>query len=377
MGDGSAPLVAFATAGLPTTNRGVSDSGSTDQPRRVTSVDWMAASIDLVALLDQHGMLPTWEILGDLNGFGGDAINVAAAIHATFFAGTGVRLDNEKRKGSFYKWRFHLLDASNAKVGQIEMGGAHTMRKDGTPTARIELTGNGCRAYEGNAHSDHAKRWLELRAKLASVAGRLSRCDLAFDDLDGTYNLAFCVRLFLAGKFNARGQEPAMNEHRHYQQRKGDTVNIGSPTSERFMRVYEKGKEQGDEKSVWVRWEIQFRASSRRELDLDMLTSPADFMRGAYEALDFICDTARRLDVTKEQMAATLISATKHLRRQYGATLNFFATILPDANALGEFMVNLVGPRLPEWAHQHLGPHGYVPLLDAIRIDPAHATSNT
>lgn len=315
-------------------------------------------------------MLPHWEILQDINGAGFDCNSVASAIFASFFAGSGIRLDDEKRKGSFYKWRFHLLDAANEKVGQIEFGGGHTMRKDGTPTARIELTGIGCRVYEGIADADHAERWLALQAKLASVAGRLSRCDLAYDDLDGIHNLAFLVRLFLVGKFTVRGQEPSMHEHRHFQQRKGDTVNIGSPTSERFMRVYEKGKEQGDDRSVWVRWEVQFRSSTRRELDLEMLTSPADYMRGAYEALDFISETARRLDVTKEQMQATLVSATKHLRRQYGATLNFFATILPDHEALGAFMVNLTGPRLPEWAIQHLGPHGYAPLLDAIRAHP-------
>ncbi|MDR7135721.1 DNA relaxase NicK [Lysobacter niastensis] len=364
------PLVAFAVAGLPTTNRGVSLSGSAQlQPLTTVVVDWMAGSVDLAEVLAHQGHLKTWEIFNDLNGYGFQTQQVAACVFSSIFAGTDLHLCKEQRKGTFYKWRHHLISASGEKVGQIEFGGPHTMRQDGTPTARVELTGKGCRLFEGAAESDHAERWSSLRAKLASVAGRLSRVDIAFDDFAGTYNLAHAVKLWQSGKFDARGQTPDLESVNHAKGLKGDTIYIGSRASEKFLRVYEKGKEQGDESSVWVRWEAQFKASSRRELDLDMLTAPAEFMRGAYRALSFISETLRRLDLTKEQAAANIHGALKHLRRQYGKTLNFLKQTFPDDEALGSFLINVTRPGLPDWSWQYLGQDGYLSVLDAMRVE--------
>lgn len=372
------PLLAFACAGLPTTHRGVSHSGNLDlKPLTVVSLDWISASTDLAEVLALQGHLKTWEIFNDINGFGFQTGEVAACIYSAFFAGTDLRLDTEQKKGSFYKWRYHLVSQSGAKVGQIEFGGAHTLRKDGTPTARIELTGQGCRIFEGAAEADHAKRWLALKAKLSSVAGRISRLDIAFDDFAGTYNLAYAVKLWQQGKFDARGQTPDMETVSHAKGTKGDTVYIGSRASEKFMRVYDKGKEQGDESSVWVRWEVQFSSSTRRELDLDMITSPAEFMRGAYKCLEFICETLRRIDLTKEQATANIHGAIKHLRRQYGKTLNFLMQTFPDDSSLGEFVINLSRPGLPDWAWQYLGPDGYLSVLDAIRVERPDSGNNS
>lgn len=362
---------AVAFAGLPATNRGVSHSGSDTVPavRTAVCVDWFAASVDLVAVLKEQGEPNTWEIMQDVNGYGYTTGEVAAALVCLFFADApGIVLDKEQRKGTFYKWRYHLLGRDGKKLGQLEFGGPHTMRQDGTPTARVELTGQGCRAYEGDAESAHAERWAFLRAKLASVGGRLSRVDTAFDDLDGVHNIAHALRLWQSGQLNNRGQQPNVQQVSDLKGRKGDTIYIGSRTSEKLMRVYEKGKELGDEVSPWVRWEIQFKASTRKELSLDMLTNPAEFMRGAYAALHFVSELARRLDVTKEQAAATVKSALRHLRRQYGATLNFLSHALPDSDAVGVFVSeNLSGPKFPAWACQFLGAGVFGPLLDAMR----------
>lgn len=367
------PLVAFVgVAGLPSTNRGVNGSVADHlqlQPLTCVSLDWLAASVDLGEVFAHQGNLKTWELFNDINGFGWMTGEVASMIYCQFFAGSDLALCKEQRKGTFYKWRYHLLGRAGEKVGQIEFGGPHTLRKDGTPTARIELTGIGCRLYEGEADSGHAERWLVLRAKLAGVAGKLSRVDVAFDDFAGTYNLAHAIKMYQAGKFAVRGLTPDMESVNHAKGTKGDTIYIGSKASEKFLRIYEKGKEQGDESSVWVRWEVQFKHSTRRELDLDMLTAPADFMRGAYACLEFICATLRRLDLSKEQAAANIHGAIKHLRRQYGKTLNFLMQTFPTDEAMGSFVINLSRPGLPDWAWQYLGPDGYLSVLDAMRVD--------
>src|SRR5690606_29529168 len=116
-----------------------------------------------VAVLRHQGEPNVWEVMQDVNGFGYMTGEVVASIMCLFFAGIpGLTLDPMQRKGTFYKWRYHLLGGDGSKVGQIEFGGPHTMRQDGTPTARIELTGQGCRLFEGNAESAHAERWADL-----------------------------------------------------------------------------------------------------------------------------------------------------------------------------------------------------------------------
>lgn len=59
----------------------------------------------------------------------------------------------------------------------IELGGENCRRVDGTYTARIELTDDGCRAV-AVARCGHAQRWLEPRAKLESCGGRTTRVDV-------------------------------------------------------------------------------------------------------------------------------------------------------------------------------------------------------
>ena len=362
------PLVAFAVGGLPTTNRGVSRSES---PRSLVLVDWVSASVDLGALLLEFGEPLTWELLNDANGQGFHAPEIAHYIFHYLLKDSGVVLNPEPKRGSFYKWRFDVTTPIGAKCGQIEFGGPHTMRADGTPTARIELTGEGCRRIEqaaGDARSDHAKRWLLLQAKLASVGGRLSRCDCAFDDLDGLHTLAFAFKLWASGKFNARGQTPDCQQVSDAKGRSGDTLYIGSRTSEKFLRVYEKGKEQGDEASPWVRWEVQFRASSRRDLPLEMLTEPGAAIRGAYPFLEFVCDEQLPRAIAEASADATLKTALRHFRHQYGAAVNFLAQALPDDVALGEFLrQNVARPKLPKWADQYFGAEAFSSVLDAMR----------
>lgn len=368
MADGSRMFA--AQPGLPATNRGVSgsDSDRGTPVRGFVGIDWFAASVCIVTVLREQGEPCTWELLSDINGYGYQTGSVAACIFAAFFAGTGLVLEPTQKQGTAYKWRYEIKTPDGKKAGQIEFGGAHTMRKDGTQTARIELTAKGCRVYEGEAGRDHAAQWSLLRAKLESAAGQLSRVDLAYDDLDGVYNLAHALKLWAQGKFNGRGQQPRCEHIADLKGQKGDTVYIGSRQSERFMRVYEKGKEQGDELSPWVRWEIVFKHSPRKPLAFDMLTNPAHYMRGAYDALHFISELAARLDVVKEEAAATLKSALKHLRRQYGATLNFLSQVSTDAEALGQFVMDCCrGNKLPEWGYQFLGAEVSASLLDAMR----------
>lgn len=314
-----------------------------------TRIDWLAASIDLLAVLREQG----WDgderdTLDELNGTGTNATELALQVFAFLFAGTGMELAAEATKGRFYHWRVSIR-AAGEHVGLIELGGVHTMRKDGTATARVELTGDGCTRY-AVAGSGHAKRWLELRAKLESVSARLTRVDVAADDLVGLYPISMARQWYDEGAFDARGQRPKARLFDDFDSGEGKTLYVGSKSSEKQLRVYEKGRELGDPTSPWVRYEVQFAASNRKELPLDILRDPSSYLLGAYPVLRFIRAVAARIDVTSAANTATWKSARRHLRRQYGATLMFIVKNTPDPDACMRVIESLTTPRLPAWA---------------------------
>lgn len=333
-------------AGLPSSNRGVSEFR--ESPISV-GIDWIACSVALLSVLQERGWhdvagetLPT-----DLTEQQAHEFAQVVAWH--FFPGTAIALADEVGKGRFYQWRVPLR-IGEEYVGLVELGGPNTCRKDGTVTARFELTGDGCRAYQGAAGSGHAKRWLELLAKLESCAGRITRCDIAADDLAGMFPVRMAMQWREEGKFDNRGQTPKARLYDDLESGDGKTLYIGSSSSEKQLRVYEKGRELGDRESPWVRYECQFKASNRKELPLDILRNPAGYLLGAYPVLSFINAMAQRVDVTNAANAATWKSCRRHLKRQYGATLAFIVKNTNSDESLRRVIETLTSPRLPAWA---------------------------
>ncbi|MEE7546138.1 replication protein [Xanthomonas sp. Kuri4-1] len=341
----------LAVSGLPSSNRGVSEFRNADGTLTVV-IDWFSASVDLMAALRQIGFLDrdnAEEVRQWMDASGENARVVAMQVFCWFFAGLGLELDQEARGGQFYLWRLRIVNADGKHVGLVELGGENCRRADGIYTARIELTGEGCKAMSA-ARCGHAKRWLELRAKLESCAGRLTRVDVAADDLIGAYPLKLAQTWYADGEFDNRGQRPKAQLVDDYDSGDGKTLYVGGKKSEKQLRVYEKGREQGDRLSEWVRYEAQFRASNRKELPLDLLRDPAGYLLGAYPVLKFLRCVATRIDITKAAVEATWKSARRHIKRQYGATLNFITRHCPTPEALHAVIHTCTSNKLPAWA---------------------------
>ena len=339
-----------AVWGLPSSNRGVSEFRERDEAISV-HIDWVAASVALLDVLQDQGWpFGIAETLAEIDVDAQRAHDVALAVFVHFFAGSGFVLADEATGGRFYKWRVAIRTPDGEFCGQIEVGGEHCYRKDGTVTCRIELTGAGCAIYAGASRSGHAKRWLELLAKLESSEGRLTRCDVAADDLQGKYPISMAQQWYVAGEFDRRGQRPKARLIDDYDSGDGKTFYVGSKTSEHQLRAYEKGRELGDRQSPWVRYEGEFRASSRKELPLDMLRRPGDYLLGAYPVLRFLQAMATRIEATKEAAICTWKSARRHLARQYGKTLRFIVHHCKTPEALQYVIESATSDQLPAWA---------------------------
>jgi len=83
---------------------------------------------------------------------------------------------------------------------------------------------------------------------------------------------------------------------------------------------------------------------------LDMLRDPAGYLLGAYPVLRFLNCVATRIEITKAAVGATWKSARRHLRRQYGATLNFITRHCPTPEALHAVITTCTSHKLPAWA---------------------------
>ncbi|MCD9125863.1 replication initiation factor domain-containing protein [Luteimonas fraxinea] len=311
------------------------------------------------------------ELFADLDGaVGFSAPMVAKTVVAQFFPDM---FDiGEQGRGRFYAWRFALRDVSGEHVGLIEFGGVHTIREDGTRTARVELTGAGCRIFEAASNGcDHAQRWSLLASLLGCFDARITRIDIAADDFTGKYPVAWAIEKYEAGEFDRRGQRPKARLIDDMGNKTGKTFYVGSRKSEQQLRVYEKGREKGDTESEWVRYEGEFHASARRELPLDMLIDPAPYLVGAYPLLDFVDGIGVRLRIATEEMLASCVRAVTHFRRQYGPMVNALLHASGgDEAMLARLVQGTARSKLPEWCPR---PADAVQLLTAILFAPSGA----
>ncbi|HID9489542.1 TPA: replication initiation factor domain-containing protein [Stenotrophomonas maltophilia] len=341
----------LAGSGLPSSNRGVSEFRNADGTLTV-GIDWFSASVDMFAVLNELAFRDgdSFEEVRNWIDYSADNARVVALqMFCWFFAGLGLELDEVAGGGRFYLWRVKIINAEKKFVGMIELGGDNCRRADGTYTARIELTGEGCKSIAA-ARCGHAQRWLELRAKLESCGGRITRLDVCADDLMGKYPLRLAQKWYDEGEFDNRGQRPKAQLVDDYDSGDGKTLYVGGKKSEKQLRVYEKGRELGDKSSPWVRYEAQFRASNRKELPLDLLRDPAAYLLGAYPVLRFLRCISSRIDVTKAAAVATFKSACRHFKRQYGGFVNFVFRTCPDEEAAVAVFKSCTSPKLPKWA---------------------------
>jgi phage replication initiation protein len=129
---------------------------------------------------------------------------------------------------------------------------------DGSPKMGInlEMSGQGCRAFETFGHGDWAKILKPFAAD--RKAYNITRLDIAYDDHTGLLDIAKIARSTRKGWYVARSQN---NEVIYSTKKKikGTSVNIGSKQSEALIRMYDKAAERKIPDKHWIRCELQLR----------------------------------------------------------------------------------------------------------------------
>jgi phage replication initiation protein len=195
----------------------------------------------------------------------------------------------------------------------------------------LQLTGTGCQFVPD---------WHRLRDLLEQLDARITRLDLAVDLLDGEHTVDEAVSWHGEGGYTSRGRTPSTHVAGDWVDGvKGRTFYVGQAANGKLLRVYEKGKEQGDLLSPWVRFEVQF-GNRDRVIPFEALTERDQFFAGAYPALvEVVKSAAVPIATVQTGGHVTLSHLLHHLRRCYGKCIDVLTS---DAGASSSALVEEV-----------------------------------
>jgi hypothetical protein len=155
---------------------------------------------------------------------------------------------------------------------------------------------------------------------------KITRVDIAHDDLEGEIPLSKFINYYDEGQFTIRGSAPSCRLIDDRGSGDGCTFYVGNKANGKEACIYEKGKQLGDSKSPWVRSEVRL-TSVDRIIPLDVLTSSAMYMAGAYPVFARLCAFCERIAVIKKQATITFDSLIKYASTAYGGLINVMSSI--------------------------------------------------
>ncbi|MBV1843637.1 replication initiation factor domain-containing protein, partial [Photobacterium ganghwense] len=188
----------------------------------------------------------------------------------------------------------------------------------------------------------------EMHKVLHELPGaKITRVDIAFDSLDGKYDIKTARKMAEQGQFVTRGRPASycyiesghLSKVVSYQKESGNTESlksrygfvadkgksfyVGTRDAGKMLRVYEKGKQLKSHHKDWVRWELELRAKDR-VLPFDVLISPDKYLTGAYPALAFVGSAEQCVIAThKRKWFTSVDNAVRNGATQCGKLVNF------------------------------------------------------
>lgn len=248
--------------------------------------------------------------------------------HLEYIFGFSTTSKNQSGR-NFYKQSYVL----GRDMGQVCIGGQRN-------TILVMLSGKGC----SFANEGWERRLYTFLTNIAKRA-KLTRIDLAHDDFDGS-NISVDwaeeqdTNSEKGTGFQNGARKPNV-EHKGNWKRpngRGRTLNIGSRESGMYVRVYEKGRAEGDPEDNWQRAEVEFKASDRI-LPFDMLLAPSEYFMGSYPCFAELKNTIQpaKIEALKKNASITAKAALETIKHQYGKYFNFFKQVFT-----ADELINLV-----------------------------------
>lgn len=96
--------------------------------------------------------------------------------------------------------------------------------------------------------------WRDLVDCLRTYGAYFARLDLSMDVHNPTFGIDYLAAEALGGYAVTKARKVS-----YVSSSSGDTLYVGSRTAEKFLRIYDKGAQQGGERGVWFRVELELK----------------------------------------------------------------------------------------------------------------------
>lgn len=237
----------------------------------------------------------------------------------TEILGYGVTRDL-KRSRDFYLNAWELGD----NYGHVGIGGQNQRS-----TIMVSINGAGCLA----AREGWERRLFEFLTKKARRPS-ITRVDLAHDCFNGEVSVDQADGWYDDGLFTASVNAP----HHEYKGNwkkpngKGRSLYIGLRRNGKLCRIYEKGKEQGDALSEWVRIEVEYR-NVKRVIPFDVLLDPSAFFVASYPCLRFIQPERQpeRMEIKRKTAQINVEASLDNICASYGKYVRVLVGLMGES----------------------------------------------
>ena len=283
----------------------------------VVGLDWVTFSFCQSTFGDKYAALPPAMVEDAV----GDAIQTW--LDQLLFEIFGFGIASKREKGMhFNKYGFDLQD----NLGIVLYG--HNNKR-----ITVQINGTGC-ALARKGWNEQLYKFLKVQAK----APKLNRVDLALDDFESEFvSVDMANDWDTDGMFWCGGRFSEINKLGDWKRinGKGRTLTIGNRSSSKFLRFYERGKKEGDSLSLWTRAELELK-STDRYLPLDVLLSPSTNFKGAYPALEALCNSLadfvapEKCRLIEKQATINSDKALSILKHQFGKYIRQFRKYIND-----------------------------------------------
>lgn len=205
------------------------------------------------------------------------------------------------------------LRSHGENIGLVAFGGNRG-------SVHVSITGLGCAGIQD---------FRALQDIMESLPDcKITRADVTYDDLEGACTVEKWREIYINGGFHKVGAKPGCDQQGDWTNQDaplGRTFYIGSrKLSSKYVCIYEKGKQQGDPQSPWVRIEVRYMARDII-IPFEILTRPEVYFSESYPALeiDGLAKNQSRIEAIKKSMDIAIDHAVDNCQIAYGKLVYF------------------------------------------------------
>lgn len=245
--------------------------------------------------------------------------------------------------------RYHYTFRIGDTVAPLGLIGIHNFNTD-NPSILIMIYGEGTHVAE-TWWEFGLYQWLIAKdpdGKPRVIDPKISRCDLAHDDIDGLYSSAeLANEADTNGGFALTNKLPQVQHLGDWKRHegRGRTLQVGARANGKLYRGYEKGKQLGDTESFWFRHEVEL-GNKSRIIPLEILLRPSEYFAGTYPYMSEIAHLAgvndnfcpTRIETIKKTMSISFQKSVSVVKRQFGRYLKVFRDIYNDDSEILEML---------------------------------------